>query len=125
MIVLDSSALLAVLLDEPAAAGILPRLSGALMSTVNLAETLGRMGAEGLDPAEYAVEIAGLGVIATPVSEAHALDAARLRPTTRHLGLSLGDRLCLALARERNLPVLTMDRQWLRHDFGVPVERPG
>lgn len=124
MIVLDASALLVVLLAEPAQFTILSRLSGALISTANLAETLGRVAANGLDPGDYAAEIASLGVVATPVTEAHALDAAKLRPLTRHLGLSLGDRLCLALARERRLPVLTMDRQWLRYDFGVAVERP-
>jgi PIN domain nuclease of toxin-antitoxin system len=43
-------------------------------------------------------------------------------PLTAHLGLSLGDRLCLALARERRLPVLTTERRWLEYDFGVRVE---
>jgi len=46
-------------------------------------------------------------------------------PLTRHLGLSLGDRSCLALARSRGITVVTADRAWREIDaeeLGVPVE---
>ena len=51
------------------------------------------------------------GLDAAPVTEGQALDAARLRPLTKHLGLSLGDRLALALARDRGAPIMTTDRR--------------
>jgi len=53
---------------------------------------------------------------------AHALIAARLRPLTRHLGLSLGDRICLALAIERQCPALTADRNWANLKIGIPIQ---
>ena len=47
--------------------------------------------------------------------------AGRLRDDTRHLGLSLGDRFAVALARERSLPLVTADRHWERLEVGVRV----
>jgi ribonuclease VapC len=47
-----------------------------------------------------------------PFTEASATSAAMLRTVTRHLGLSLGDRTCLALAIEFNADVYTADRAW-------------
>jgi ribonuclease VapC len=120
--VLDASAVLAVLLREPGAEVIAPRLAGALMSSANLAEVLSTLALRGEDPGFFADLVERLGVMIEPVTAEHALDAARLRPLTAHLGLSMGDRLCLALARQRGLPVLTTDRQWLAMDFGVAVE---
>lgn len=48
--------------------------------------------------------------------------AASLRQPTRHLGLSLRDRACLALARSVNAAVITADRAWLGLDIGVRIE---
>jgi ribonuclease VapC len=45
-----------------------------------------------------------------------------LRPLTRHAGLSLGDRACLALAKQLGLPALTTDRIWEHVAIGVPVQ---
>ena len=55
------------------------------------------------------------------VSEDHALAAAQLRIATKRWGLSLGDRLCLALGLESNLPVLTADRRWKELNIGVNI----
>ena len=55
------------------------------------------------------------------LTEADCLEIARLRPLTRHLGLGLGDRACLALGLRRGLPVLTAERQWAGLDLGVAV----
>jgi ribonuclease VapC len=122
MIVLDASALLAVILREPGSERVGPRLSQALIGSANLAETLSRMAQRGDDPAFYQREITAFGVRIEPVTADHALMAARLRPLTKPLGLSLGDRLCLALAIQRQMPVLTADRIWLGYDFGVQIE---
>jgi PIN domain nuclease of toxin-antitoxin system len=48
--------------------------------------------------------------------------AGRLRAATRSLGLSLGDRACLALAIERNCPVMTADRSWAKLNLGIPIQ---
>ena len=122
MIVLDASALLAFLLREPGHEKIGPRLAGALMSSANLAEVLSKMAERGEDPDFFHQEIRALGISIEYLTEAHAADAARMRRETSSRGLSLGDRLCLALARDRKLPVLTTDRAWLGFDFGIPVE---
>ncbi|MGI5837051.1 MAG: PIN domain-containing protein [Chloroflexota bacterium] len=44
-----------------------------------------------------------------------------LRPLTKGLGLSLGDRACLALARSLGLPAITTDRTWAKLDIGVTI----
>jgi PIN domain nuclease of toxin-antitoxin system len=122
VIVLDASAVLAVMLGEPGGQTMAQRLSGSLMGVANLSEVLAKVAERGMDPRDYQAGLSALGVEFAPVTTAQAIDAAVLRPLTAHLGLSLGDRLCLALARERRLPVLTTERRWLEYDFGVRVE---
>jgi PIN domain nuclease of toxin-antitoxin system len=52
-----------------------------------------------------------------------ALPAAGLmRRETRAVGLSLGDRACLALALRRGAVALTADRAWERAGSGAGVE---
>lgn len=122
MIVLDSSAVLAVLYAEPGGERVVGRLPNGLISAANMTEVLSKMAEIGEDPQVIADRLAGFGVRVEPVTADHALTAARLRPLTRHLGLSLGDRLCLALAIAKRLSVLTTDRAWRNYDFGVTVE---
>lgn len=122
MIVLDASAVLAVLLGERGAERIAPRFAGSLMGMANLSEVLAKVAERSLDPIDYLAELESFGIEMVAMTKHHAVDAAILRPLTAHLGLSLGDRLCLALARERGLPVLTTERRWLEYDFGIAVE---
>ncbi len=65
-----------------------------------------------------------LPVVFVPVDEDLALQAALMASVTRPFGLSLGDRICLALARRTGLPALTADRSWLEvaGSLGVTVE---
>lgn len=111
-----------MLLSEPGAEKIAPRFPGAILGAANLSEVLAKVAERGLKPADYLLELEGFGIEMAPVTTPQAVDAGALRPLTSHLGLSLGDRLCLALARERRLPVLTTERRWLEYDFGIPVE---
>lgn len=48
-------------------------------------------------------------------------EAANLRLATRAAGLSLGDRACLALARQLDLPAVTADRLWEGLELTNPV----
>lgn len=93
----------------------------ALLSAVNLVEVATRL----LDVGASATEIEGLPerlrCEVVPFDEELALGAGLLRVRTRHLGLSVGDRACLALAQREGLPVLTADRAWAKLDVGVEV----
>jgi PIN domain nuclease of toxin-antitoxin system len=53
-------------------------------------------------------------------SDLHAAKAGELWRSTRQAGLSLGDCACLALAIERDLPVLTADPAWA--GLGLPID---
>jgi ribonuclease VapC len=122
--VLDASALLALLNDEP---GVdkLPSESeimrSAVISTVNLAETHSKLVGRGIpEPDAWEAVLAPIGEVHDFTPE-HARRAGSLIAQTRSLGLSLGDRACLALGLELGLPVYTADRTWSSLDLGIPV----
>jgi PIN domain nuclease of toxin-antitoxin system len=110
--VLDSSAILALLLAEPGAEKVRAALPDALVSTVNFAEIIGKLCERGM-PAEAArAAVETIGVEIVDFNPDQACMAGDLRNSTRSAGLSLGDRACLALARSRNLPAITADTAW-------------
>jgi ribonuclease VapC len=125
--VLDASALLAHLRDEPGADVVAEAIAGgAVISTVNLAEVFSRVADRGGDPAKLAAELTQSGLLdgaitVEPFTAADAIDTARLRPLTRVAGLSLGDRACLALARRLDAPALTADTDWQGVAHGVEL----
>jgi ribonuclease VapC len=121
VIVLDSSALLAVALREAGAAAVLAEVPNAVLSTANLAEILTVVERLGFDGDEIFRLIVNLGVPLVPVAAQHARVAAKLWSAGRALNLSLGDRICLALALEQNATVLTSDREMTRLQAGVSV----
>lgn len=115
--VLDASAAIAYLLNEPGGEAVAPLLTSALMNSVNLTEVVTRLARERLDPAR--AHYLGCRIIDHDVDLADR--AGRLWASTVALGLSLGDRSCLALAMREGLPILTGDRPWARLDIGVDV----
>lgn len=127
-VVLDASALLVYLRDEPGAdlvADVVAR--GVVMSAVNVAEVLGRAADRGADPAALADTLTARGLLhgAIAVEEFtadDAVDVARLRPLTRTAGLSIADRACLALARRLGSGAVTADRAWEHVAGAVDVE---
>ena len=119
--VLDASAVLALLNDEPGADIVAAVAGDALVSTVNLSEVLSKMIDEGGTYAQAAETLAALPCSAIVFDEELAKSAGRLRAATRRFGLSLGDRACLTLAEATGLPALTADRSWGRLDVGIPV----
>jgi len=111
-VVLDASAVLALLFEEPGAEVVRAQLRTGVIGAANLAEVLAKLSDHGLPAVEAARAITILGLEVAPMTEAQAGRSAELRPLTRAVGLSLGDRACLALAAELGAPVLTADRSW-------------
>lgn len=125
MIVLDASAVLALLLREPGAERVTAAIvAGARMSTVNFSEVATRYVRAGATEAELLALRDGLPVTLVAVDADLALRAARMSAVTREAGLSLGDRLCLALAQRDGATALTADRAWagVAGAIGVTVE---
>ncbi len=123
-VVLDASALLAYLRDEPGAELVAQAIAdGAVISTINLAEVFSRSADRGADPAKLADKLTQSGLLDGAITleqftTTDAIETARLRALTRDAGLSLGDRACLALARRLDAPALTADTAWqgVAHD---------
>ncbi len=109
MTVLDASAVLAYLQDEPGAAIVDASLAGAVVGAANWSEVLARLD-DGVEAALADAVMTARGVRIEPVSKADAQAAARLRRGRPEL--SLGDRLCLALAERLQVRALTADRAW-------------
>lgn len=122
MIALDASAALAFLFGEPGAEVVADRLDDSCMSTVNLAEVIGRFARDGHDPQDVLQRLVDSPIELVPFLAEDAALAAALIPTTRQLGLSLGDRACLALGMARRIPVWTADRAWLSIELGIQLE---
>lgn len=114
--VLDASALLCLIFQEPGAERVGACLPGARMGAANLAEVIGKLVDLGVDGDAAAREIAELDLEIVPLDRGQAEAAGCLRATTRGIGLSLGDRCCLALAGTLDAIALTTDRAWT----GVP-----
>lgn len=120
--VFDSSALLAIAFRERGAAAAGRALSGALLSAVNAAEVVSRLVDTGASAADARAVLLAFGLTIHPFDAALAIDAGLLRTATRDLGLSLGDRACMALARRERARVITADRSWATLDVGVEIE---
>ena len=111
--VLDASALLALLLNEPGAAKVKAVLAESSMTTVNLAEVVGHYARNGVSERDIHAVLAQLPVEYVAPDEALAYQIGLLLPITKAAGLSIGDRACLALAKRLGVPAITADRQWL------------
>jgi ribonuclease VapC len=115
LVVLDSSAVLALLNDEPGADQVEAHLDRAVIAAANLAEVAGKLTDKGLDARE-AREVLSILHDVRPLTAEQALVIGQLRAPTRRLGLSLGDRACLALAMELGALTLTADTAWAKID---------
>jgi PIN domain nuclease of toxin-antitoxin system len=121
-IVLDASALLAVLNREPGVEKLTPQLlSAAISSTVNLAEVQSKLVSRGIKPDEaWEATISPIRESAVFTDE-QAKIAGNLIARTSAFGLSLGDRACLALGIALKAPVYTADRSWKNLKLGVRI----
>lgn len=120
---LDASALLAVLQQEAGAEVVLPVLHGALMSSVNWSEVVQKAAARGVAVSpRMRRDVEEIGVSIVPFEADDAEQAARMWAAVPRAGLSLGDRACLALARDRGAVAITTDRAWAALSLNVPVK---
>lgn len=108
--VLDSSAVLAWLKQEPGWEAVRDALSGSAISAANWSEILQKALQWKRDAEEVGSLLKQRGVVVEPVSEEDGFVAAQLWERASHL--FLGDRLCLALARRLGRPALTAESHW-------------
>lgn len=121
-VVLDASAIFALLNNEPGADRLTDELmSRSVVSTVNLAEVQTKLVHEGGDANTIWRHIVALLPEVVPFTAEHARIAGNLVAQTRPHGLSLGDRACLALAITLKAPVYTADKAWKKLRPGIPV----
>lgn len=120
--VVDSSALLCLLNGEVGAERVAEALPSAAIGAVNLAEVVTKLRERGLSAEEVDEVLGGLHLDIRPFTTAQAAATGHLRAATRSLGLSLGDRACLALAAELDTRVLTADRGWADAGTGVEID---
>lgn len=119
LLVLDASALLAALQGEPGGDLVEPQIERGAISSVNWAEVVQQSSAFGVSMEGFRDDLEAVGLAILPYTVDDAETSAALWGRTRALGLSLGDRACLAL--RLGLPTLTADRAWGQFDVGVEV----
>lgn len=120
--VLDASAILAQLFDEPGGEAVAVTIDSSFVCAANYAEIISKLIDTGFDPADARETALQLRCEVIAVDQELATSAGVLRAKTRDRGVSLGDRFCLALAQEMGLPALTADRRWRDLDLGVEVQ---
>jgi len=121
-IVLDASALLALLKDEPGGRKVAEVIAASRISVVNYAEVVSHFIQAGMAPVEIDAMLRPLPMTLVPADADTANLAGRLRGATAPAGLSLGDRFCLALALREELAAWTADKQWRAVSNAVDVQ---
>lgn len=128
-VVLDSSAVLAMILNEPGGdrvEALLDRLDGgahatkAAISAVNWCETLTRLERTGIAVSGARLSSILSGVEVVPFGQPEAESAASI--TRLDASLSIGDRACIALAYERGAVAWTCDKIWTRAKLPIKLE---
>ena len=115
--VLDSSAILAVIFQEKGAEIVEPLLDKSLVSSINVAEVFTKFAEKGILNQQTIDDFQQLGLEIIDFDFEQSVKVAELRPLTRHLGLSLGDRSCLALAMLNKTSAVTADKEWQKLTF--------
>ena len=113
-VILDASALLALIQEEKGAEIVRPLLKFSVMSTINVAETLTTLQRTDIAPAESLVLVSDIISEVIPFDLDLARVTAELQPLVKISGLSLADRACIALGIQMKSPVYTADKAWAK-----------
>ncbi|MBV1692690.1 type II toxin-antitoxin system VapC family toxin [Novosphingobium sp. G106] len=121
--VLDASALLAMLNDEPGGAKVADNIASARIGVINYGEVVSHFVRLGMPERDIDAMLDPLPMEVVPADKGLGKMAGRLRGVTAQAGLSLGDRFCLALALRDGLPAWTANKAWktVEKDVGVDV----
>jgi ribonuclease VapC len=111
-VVLDASALIALIKGEKGAEEVEKLLGQIVMSTVNISEVAAILADLTMkqEDCQFAIEPFVESVI--PFDTNQAYNAALLKNETKHKGLSFGDRACIALGIMMRIPIYTADKAW-------------
>jgi ribonuclease VapC len=121
-IVLDASALLAFVNREPGAEKVTAVLGEAMISAVNFCEVVTKLALRNSTSHRVLNELTEFELEVVHFDRSLAEATGLLATRTRELGLSLGDRACLALARREGAIALTADRAWRKVDLGIDIQ---
>lgn len=121
--VLDASALLALVLDEPGARNVAAVLPESAMCAVNMAEVVSYFAKLGAGESDITALLKPLPILIIPANEAMSYAAGMTRRVTMSAGLSLGDRYCLACAASLGSIAVTADQAWtgVAEKIGVKI----
>lgn len=120
-VVLDASALLAVLRREPGRELVEPLLVGAIVSAVNYSEVIKKSVEAGAKAGDARAVLRLMELLVVPFDEPQAAKAGAIYEQTRVKGLSFADRACLALGLLRRCPILTTERKFAEVDLQIEV----
>ena len=121
-VVIDATALLALLNAEPGADIVAEALPGGVISAVNLSEVVAKLCEAGMPEKAIRQALQPLGLEIVPFDEEQAYQAGLLRTATQIMGVSLGDRACLSLAKMLGVVALTADRVWVELSVGATIK---
>ncbi|AFY33772.1 PIN domain-containing protein [Calothrix sp. PCC 7507] len=120
-VVVDASAVLALLNQESGSEAISQVIGNAAISAVNLSEVIAKLVEAGIPEEDIRQILFNLNLEVILFNEEQALKAGMMRPATKSMGLSFEDRACLALGIYLNQPVITTDRLWGSLNVGIEI----
>jgi PIN domain nuclease of toxin-antitoxin system len=122
-LLVDASVVLAVYIGEPGSEYAAKLLHGSAISVVNLSEVYRKLIDSEVELKAAVATVAELRMEPIAFDDRQAVEAARLRPLTRHIGASFADRACLGLALLEGYAVLTADRKWSLLDLPIQIRQ--